>query len=54
MKARYFESANDVLFFDPIVRLLARVFGPERFVIKCKTCGKIPTEVYGNKCVDHV
>jgi hypothetical protein len=54
MKARYFKSADDVLFLNSIPRFLARIFGNEALVIKCKVCKKIPTEVYGNVCLEHI
>jgi hypothetical protein len=46
MKAEYFESANNVLHtFSPISRWLSKYFPKDWFVIKCKECKKIPTEV---------
>jgi hypothetical protein len=53
MKAEYYKKAENVLFFNPIERLLAKIFGADKMVIKCKTCGKIPTEVYEGYCLDH-
>lgn len=49
----YYKKPEDVLFFSPVVRLLARVFGPEYFVTRCKTCKLIPIEVYGGYCKKH-
>lgn len=53
MKAKYYSDPENVLFYDPIIRLLARIFGAKHFVIKCKVCGKIPTKICGNTCLDH-
>ncbi|MGK0446561.1 MAG: hypothetical protein ACJA2M_000330 [Polaribacter sp.] len=53
MKAKYYSRPENVLFYGPITRLLARIFGSKYFVIKCKVCGNIPTEIYGNDCLDH-
>lgn len=53
MKAKYYNKPENVLFYDPITRLLARIFGAKYFVIKCRVCGKIPTEIYGDTCLDH-
>lgn len=47
----YYESADHVLFVNPIVRLLAKVFGNERYIIRCKTCNKIPVNLYGDYCL---
>ena len=52
MKARYFKSANDVGFINPMERFWARIFGKERLVIKCKSCKKIPTEIIDEYCWD--
>lgn len=54
MKAKYFNKPEDVLFFNPITRLLSKIFGAKHFVIKCRVCGKIPTDVYGDTCLDHI
>ena len=51
-KARYFKSADDVLFFHPIPRFLARIFGNEALVIKCKECKQIPTVIISGYCWD--
>jgi len=52
-KASYFNSADDVLhIFNPIARFLSKFFPKDWFVIKCQSCNKIPTEVYGDKCLD--
>ena len=53
MKAKYYSKPEHVLFYNPITRLLARIFGAKHFVIKCRVCGKIPTEIYGDTCLDH-
>jgi len=53
MKAEYYSNPENVLFINPIIRLLARIFGAKHFVVKCKVCGKIPTEIYGDTCLDH-
>ena len=53
MVSRYYKKSEDVLFFNPITRFLAKVFGPEKFIIRCKECGKIPTEMYGEYCFTH-
>ena len=53
MRASYYSKPEYVLFYDPITRLLARIFGAKHFVIKCRVCGKIPTEIYGDTCLDH-
>jgi len=53
MNASYYKKTEDVLFFSPITRLLAKVFGAKYFIYKCKTCRKIPTEIYGKYCLDH-
>jgi len=49
-KAIYFESADDVLFLNSIPRFLARIFGNEALVIKCKECKQIPTEIISGYC----
>lgn len=51
-KARYYNSPNQVLFYNPTIRFLARVFGNKYFVVKCKDCKKIPTDLYGFRCLD--
>lgn len=50
----YYEKPENVLFFSPVVRLLVRIFGPEHFVMRCKTCNKIPTDMYGEYCEKHI
>jgi len=52
MKARYFKSAEDVILIDPIQRFWAKIFGKDRIVRKCKDCKKIPTDLYGEYCLD--
>lgn len=54
MKAKFYKSPDQVLFFNPIERFLAKIFGAKRMVFKCKTCKKIPTEVFGGYCKDHI
>jgi hypothetical protein len=54
MKAKYYNKPENVLFYNPIIRLLAIIFGAKHFVIKCRVCGKIPTEIYGDTCLDHI
>ena len=54
MKAKYYNKPEDVLFYNPFIRLLTKIFGPKHFVVKCKVCGKIPTEIYGDTCLDHI
>lgn len=52
-KATYFDSAENVLHtFNPIARFLSKFLPKDWFVIKCQSCKKIPTEVYGGKCLD--
>lgn len=51
-KARYFESAEHVMLIHPIHRFLAKIFGKDRIVHKCKDCKRIPTDVYGEYCLD--
>ena len=53
MGAKYYENVNDVLFISPIMRIFAKIVGAKHVVCKCKTCGKIPTELYGDYCFDH-
>lgn len=53
MKVEYYNKPENVLFIDPITRLLAKIFGAKYFVTKCRVCGKIPTEIYDNACLDH-
>ena len=53
MKAKYYSKPENVLFYSLITRLLARIFGAKYFVIKCRVCGRIPTEMYGDTCLDH-
>jgi hypothetical protein len=50
-KSRYFKSADNVSFINPIKRFLAKIFG-KRLVIKCKDCKQIPTEVISGYCWD--
>ena len=42
---KHYHKAEQVLFFNPLKRLLSKVFGAKYFVIKCKCCEKIPCEV---------
>jgi hypothetical protein len=51
-KARYFDSADQVLLIHPLERFIARIFGKDRIVIKCKDCKRIPTDLYGSYCLD--
>ena len=53
MKAKYFDKPEHVLFYDPFTRFLSKIFGAKHFVKKCRVCGKIPTELYGDTCLDH-
>ena len=53
MKAKYYNKPENVLFYDLITRFLARIFGAKYFAIKCRVCGKIPAEIYGDTCLDH-
>lgn len=52
MKARYFKDAEQVMFFHPFQRFLAKIFGQDRIVKKCKDCKRIPTDLYGEYCLD--
>jgi len=53
MKAEYFNSVEQVLLsFNPIGRFLSKFLPRDWFVMKCKDCKKIPTEIYGGKCLD--
>lgn len=52
MKSRYFDSAEQVIFTNPINRFLAKIFGKNIMVHKCKDCKRIPTDVYGEYCLD--
>ena len=54
MRAEFFNEPKGVLFFNPIIRLLAKVFGHKYFIKRCKVCGKIPTEMYGKTCFNHI
>jgi len=54
MKAKYYNKPENLLFINPITRLLAKIFGAKYFVTKCRVCGKIPTAVYGDTCLDHI
>ena len=51
-KARYFDSADQVLLIHPMERFMAKIFGKDRIVIKCKDCKRIPTDLYGSYCLD--
>jgi|TARA_R110000851_G_scaffold73614_2_gene162379 hypothetical protein len=53
MKAKYYSKPEHVLFYNPKITLLSKIFGAKHFVIKCKACGKIPTEMHGDFCLDH-
>lgn len=54
MKATYFSSHENVIFHSGFINFLTKFFGKKAFVVHCKTCGKIPTEIYdGEKCFDH-
>ena len=49
----YYKSEDNVIFpFDPMIRILINIGFPKKwFIHKCKTCDKIPTEVYRDeKC----
>jgi hypothetical protein len=49
MKASYYNKAEQVLHtFNPIFRWLSKYLPKDWFVIKCKSCNKIPTEVISN------
>jgi hypothetical protein len=53
MKATYYNSAEQVIFpFSPMTRFMSKIFGKELFVVKCKNCKKIPTELYGAFCIE--
>ena len=52
MKAKYYNKPENVLFYNPTTRLLARIFGAKYFVIKCKDCKQIPTELINGYCWD--
>jgi len=52
VKAEYYNKPENVLFINPITRLLAKIFGAKYFVTKCRVCEKIPTDVYGDTCLD--
>ena len=51
---KYYKTPDSVIFQDPVIRLLAKVFGNKHFVIRCRACGKIPCDVYGETCEDHI
>jgi hypothetical protein len=51
-KARYFKSADNVSFINPMKRFWVKIFGKDRLVIKCKDCKQIPTEVISGYCWD--
>jgi len=53
-KAKFYTKPENVLFYDPFTRFLAKIFGAKHFVIKCSVCGKIPTELYGKTCLNHI
>jgi len=48
--AQYFDSPNDVIFLSYFDRLLSKLIGAEKVVMRCDSCKKIPTELIGNKC----
>ena len=54
MRTTYYNKPEDVLFIDPLTRFLTKIFGAEHFVIRCKVCNKIPTDVYGDTCIKHI
>ena len=54
MKTQYYNKLEDVLFFNPTTKLLVKIFGAKYFVIRCKICNKIPAEIYGNTCLEHI
>lgn len=51
---KYYKNPNDVLFYNPTVRFLAKIFGSKYFVQRCKECKQIPTEMYGEYCQEHI
>lgn len=53
MNVRYYDKPEDVIFRSPVIRLLVKIFGPNRFVYRCKTCGKIPADLYEGHCLLH-
>lgn len=53
-KAKYYKNVNDVIIISPTIRFFSNIFGKTLFVVKCKTCKKIPTEIYGEYCLDCV
>jgi len=54
MGAQFYKEPKDVLFYHPFERFLAKIFGANSMVMRCKTCKKIPTEQYGDYCEDHI
>ena len=54
MSKDYYDKPENVLFYDPVVRFLAKLFGSKYFIKKCEVCNKIPTELYGKRCKKHI
>ena len=52
MKAQYYNPEQVLHTFSPIRRFLSNYLPKEWFVIKCKECKQIPTEVIGEHCWD--
>lgn len=49
----YYKTPEQVLFYNPWDRLIAKLFGHNTVVRRCTTCNKIPSDMYGDKCFDH-
>lgn len=47
---KYYEKPEHVLIYNPIVRLIKKVF-KEFGVKRCKACNKMPTELIGDNCI---
>lgn len=54
-KSEYLELENVLHTFNPLKRALSRFLPKEWFVVKCKKCKQIPTEIiscYNSKSYD--
>lgn len=52
MKAQYYKKEQVLHLFSPLDRFLSKYLPKEWFVIKCKDCKQIPTELISGYCLD--
>jgi len=50
---QYYKSPEQIMLIHPMDRVIAKLFGKESMIYRCKECKKIPTEMYGQHCFKH-